>query len=242
MHENLIAKINSNSLVEKIKRITSGYDVYIVGGFIPSIILGKEITDIDFIIKDNFSEVLKILEKNLARKPILLGKHHPDKTYRFPTKLGLIDITECRGDFEQNLMQRDLTINTISFSLSRDEFLDPLDGLGDITKKVLRFTSEQSVLSDPIRLLRILRLISKFSDFQIEDESRSLIMKYAGKLNTSAPERIGFELKELFSGVGFLKGFEYFVQFGLFNELFPELVPAFQNPEIKERIQVSFNA
>ena len=46
MRENLIKKINSNKLVAKIKSITSGYDVYIVGGFIPSIILGKEITDI----------------------------------------------------------------------------------------------------------------------------------------------------------------------------------------------------
>ncbi|MCK4666283.1 hypothetical protein KAU33_06025, partial [Candidatus Dependentiae bacterium] len=69
-----------------------------------------------------------------------------------------------------------------------------------------------------------------------------LIMKYANKLKTSAPERIGFELKELFSGAGFIRGFEYFVQFGLFNELFPELTPVFQNPEINQRVQLSFNA
>jgi tRNA nucleotidyltransferase (CCA-adding enzyme) len=87
------------------------------------------------------------------------------------------------GDIElltQDAMQRELTINAIYQKLSTSEILDFTGrGIDDLRKRVLRCPrGKQNIVDDPLRVLRIIRLASRFffEGFVIEKETLDAMM------------------------------------------------------------------
>ncbi|MDD3626994.1 MAG: hypothetical protein PHV06_06705 [bacterium] len=225
MTEIISQRLKEEPKITKFQELFSGLEVYLVGGFLPSLLMAKPSNDFDFTFPPSESDnVFKVLKKQFGKEPFLLGKTHVEKTYRISTEWGIIDLTEFQESIEENLIKRDLTVNSIAVRLSDAGLIDPLKGLDDILQKRLAFNSEDSVVSDPIRILRFFRMLSRFPEFTPDERSLDLIKKHRKKINETALERIGFELKELFAGKGFILSFKLMTEMGITEEIFSELL------------------
>jgi tRNA nucleotidyltransferase (CCA-adding enzyme) len=73
----------------------------------------------------------------------------------------------------EDLRGRDFTVNAIALSLgkaSRGLLLDPANGLGDLSRRELRAIHNYALYDDPSRMLRMIRLRTRFS-FAIDERT-----------------------------------------------------------------------
>jgi putative nucleotidyltransferase with HDIG domain len=97
---------------------------------------------------------------------------------------------------EEDLAQRDFTVNAIALDLRSGELFDPFNGEEDLSERVLRQVNENSLSSDPLRCLRAAYFCAK-CDLKPEKETLENIIREIENLGNTAPERIGEELKKL---------------------------------------------
>jgi tRNA nucleotidyltransferase/poly(A) polymerase len=79
------------------------------------------------------------------------------------------------GTIHEDLRGRDFTVNAIALSLgkaSRGLLLDPTNGLGDLSHKELRATSNYALYDDPVRILRLIRLRTRLG-FTVDERTMS---------------------------------------------------------------------
>jgi tRNA nucleotidyltransferase (CCA-adding enzyme) len=95
------------------------------------------------------------------------------ETYEFPGALPTVK----RSTIQDDLHRRDFTINALAIRLDGDRFgelFDPLDGMSDLEKRLIRVLHAQSFMEDPTRILRAARYSGRYY-FQLEPETRTLI-------------------------------------------------------------------
>ena len=88
------------------------------------------------------------------------------------------------------MARRDFTVNAIAKRLRTGELLDPLDGRGDLARRVLRTTSPTSFRDDPLRIVRGLRFVSELG-FDLDPETERQMREWAPRLAHVSGERIG---------------------------------------------------
>jgi tRNA nucleotidyltransferase (CCA-adding enzyme) len=205
---------------------------YIVGGFVRDTILGKIPKDKDWVvINSNIDEMLSLgfilvgndfpvfihpnnrEEHALARRERKIGKGYSG----FKTDINNVSL-------EEDLMRRDLTINSIAFNPETNEYIDPFNGISDLKNKILKHTSD-AFMEDPLRVLRVARFNSRFPDFKI-DESTIRIMcalVLSGEINNLTPERVWLETEKAMSEKNPSIYFNVLDSCGALEILFPEL-------------------
>ena len=189
---------------EVLNNISSFFDneIYLVGGAVRDILLGKEnITDRDLIVVDEDAKVFsqKVAEFFEAK---FIPLDEANKIYRvvLADKINYLDITNpIEASMEKDILRRDLRVNAIAVNIKTGNFYDPTNGLGDIKNKVLNGISEDNFTDDPLRLLRIFRFYSILG-FEISDELMNISKKYCDLILKPAPERVEYELMKLFDG------------------------------------------
>ena len=105
------------------------------------------------------------------------------------------------GTLREDQERRDFTINAMSFSLQKENFgelVDPFDGLGDISRKLIRtpLDPDTTYSDDPLRMIRAIRFASQLS-FDILPESFESIKRNRGRLSILSIERINEELNKI---------------------------------------------
>jgi len=107
---------------------------------------------------------------------------------------------------EEDLIRRDLTINSLAVPLARwDEFrrtkdkkfvIDPFNGLRDLELGVLRHVSE-AFAEDPVRVLRVARFAARY-DFYVAPDTFDLMQRLvkSGELDSLTQERVYAELEK----------------------------------------------
>jgi len=73
--------------------------------------------------------------------------------------------------------------------------VDPFGGLADLERRVLRATTGQSFEGDPLRVLRLVRLLVRLPGFSVEPDTFELARGAAPRLPGIAAERIREELR-----------------------------------------------
>ncbi len=98
------------------------------------------------------------------------------------------------------MCRRDLTINAMARLTGDNVLIDPYGGRKDLQGKVLRHVSEAFV-EDPVRVLRLARFAAFFPDFEVADETMTLLQEMAksGELANLVPERVWQELGKALS-------------------------------------------
>ena len=205
--------------------------LYLVGGTVRDLMLGKSISDVDFVMSDDVINFSKGFGEIINARVIIFNKE-PD-TARIIINHGesYMDFSKMRGaNIIEDLMSRDLTINSMALDFDRlvkakDIILiDPCNGSYDLENRRINFTSESSIMNDPIRLLRAYRF-SALLDFLITDNAKSMIHDYRTLIKTVSGERVRDELFKILSvnnSVYYIKEMD---SVGLLEEIFPEIAP-----------------
>jgi poly(A) polymerase len=204
---------------------------YLVGGAIRDLLLGRPLgKDFDFVIHGDTEG----LAKEVARE---LGGHAFSLDEVFGTwrvilkkkkKRTELDFSALQGkDIIQDLGQRDFTVNSIAIHLKdlalpgEPCFIDPLDGLEDLKRKILRANSEESLRQDPLRMLRAFRFASTLR-FSVDEETLKMIHRNRDLIRRSAGERIRTEFFMALGEEGAGSFLQKLHQAGLLGEIFPE--------------------
>jgi putative nucleotidyltransferase with HDIG domain len=142
--------------------------------------------------------------------------HAPDRAWQ-------VDVTVLQGDsIEEDLAQRDFTVNAIAEPVEGGPLVDPHDGARDLERRCLRMVSEEAFDRDPLRVLRLARFVAGLG-FEAETATLDAAAKRAARIGDVAQERVFGELKHVVTSDGVLEGLALMAQLGLTEHVLPEL-------------------
>ena len=235
------------SLIEKAPLASSlaqafsakGYTLALVGGPVRDAILGRLGNDLDFTTNAKPDESKKILHG--------WAEHVWDTGIAFGTvagKLGdtTVEVTTYRSDIyekdsrkpevsfgdtiEGDLSRRDFRVNSMALELTgpAPQFIDPFDGLNDLTKKILQTPgkAEDSFSDDPLRMLRAARFASQLN-FEIAPNVLAAMKEMSSRLSIISAERIRDELSKILMSENPRLGITILVDTGLAGIVLPEI-------------------
>jgi len=225
----LLMKV-SNFLAEQ------GIESYVVGGLIRDSLLGRETADIDIALAADALEITPKIAAALGGKYVVLDKVNRvgrlvllDKESTLTKQQRVLDFTTFEGNINQNLAQRDFTIDAMAFDLgqlakrsSDIELIDPFNGRSDLEQGMIRVVATTAFESDAVRLLRAVRLAAELG-FSIDKKTETLIGQHSHLITSVAGERVREELLRLLAIAGAGQFLTYLDKLGLLTAVFPDL-------------------
>jgi len=197
-------------------------EVYLVGGAIREMLTGGMPKDYDLVLSDEAD--LSRFEGYLGAKAFPLGRK-PFNMKRITIDGLTFDCTIIEGPIEEDLWRRDFTINAIAYDLRRRRIIDPLLGLEDLKRRLIRCPRRENLRADPLRMLKAVRHLCSLRGFALSDELLRAITEERSLLSGVARERIKYELDRILLSDNVFLGMEVLERTGLLYEIFPELLP-----------------
>lgn len=210
---------------------------YLVGGAVRDMLMGVDPKDRDYVVVGSTPEMMLAdgYEQVGADFPVFLkdGSEYALARREKKTGVGYLGFTSEFGvdvTLEDDLMRRDLTINSMAFEAELDNpgsFLvhDYFGGHDDIHAKVLRHTSD-AFAEDPVRVLRLARFRARFgADWTVAPETVRLVasMGRAGVLHELTAERVWKELSRALMEPCPRLFFDTLLEADVLHILFPEV-------------------
>jgi tRNA nucleotidyltransferase (CCA-adding enzyme) len=177
--------------------------IYCVGGAVRDELLGRPVTDRDWVVTGATPEQMAALGfRPVGRDfPVFL---HPDTHEEYA--LARTERKTARGyrgfqihsspevTLEDDLRRRDLTINAIARTAD-GALIDPWGGQDDLRARRLRHVSD-AFAEDPVRILRLARFAARLPDFSVAPETLALARQMVdeGEVDALVPERVWQEL------------------------------------------------
>jgi len=223
---------------------------FIVGGAVRDILLGNEKKDIDIAIKGDSLNIAKDFAKDRRGSFVLLDADF--QTARVVKNGYFLDISAMRGNsIHDDLSERDITINAMAIPLSevksqesevRSRTIDPFNGKNDLADKIIRMVSEENLIKDPLRILRIYRFAAALN-FSIEDDTLSAAERLAPLISSVAVERIAEELRYIVRLDNSYKTMKALLDNKILANIFPELKEdfRFQGLELYKNVEDILN-
>jgi len=218
----------------------NGYKIYLVGGYVRDLLLGKPSKDIDITVIGNGIEFAKIVCKFLENSTLTIFKNFLTAHLNYNNYE--IEIVSARkesykrdsrkpivsgGTLYDDIQRRDFTINSIAVSLENDnygEIIDFFGGINDLKNKIIKTTNDPNITfsDDPLRMLRAIRFATTL-DFYIEKDTFLGIKRNVERINIVSVERITEELNKILLANKPSKGFILLQKSGLLKIILPEL-------------------
>ncbi|HEY6566403.1 MAG TPA: CCA tRNA nucleotidyltransferase [Actinomycetota bacterium] len=216
---------------------TAGHELYLVGGSVRDMVLGRTAPDLDFTTGAHPTETTRLL-RNWADRQYLVG-------VRWGTVGALkdghrLEITTFRQevyaeehrkpsvtfgkDLDTDLSRRDFTINAMAIALPGGGFVDPYGGIRHLAARVLDtpLDPDVSFSDDPLRMVRAARFVGQL-DVVPAPRVVEAMRAMRARLEIVSPERIRDELDKLLVSDHPAKGLELLVQTGVADLFLPEL-------------------
>ncbi|MGZ6970419.1 MAG: hypothetical protein ACXVID_02005 [Thermoanaerobaculia bacterium] len=138
-----------------------------IGGAVRDAFLGRIGGDLDLVAPKGRAEAFaKELSARAGSRVVPLGAP-PKRILKVPFRSHEIDVWEETGDRGTDLLRRDFTVNTLSFSLPAGTFASAPGALADLKAKRLAPPRRGVFLEDPLRVLRAARFLAELPDFHI---------------------------------------------------------------------------
>ncbi len=175
--------------------------LYLVGGAVRDAYLRRPTTDIDIAVDGDAIGLARRVVNWLGGDIFVMDRDRGVARVlatRADVRVSL-DFARFRGDtLEQDLRDRDFTMNAMAVDLrgNLQVLIDPLGGITDLRRKVLRCCSSRSFADDPVRMLRAVRLSAQF-DLKIHPEAAADIRARSAALAQASGERLRDELFKL---------------------------------------------
>ncbi len=219
-----------------------GIQVYLVGGAVRDILLGKTPKDYDFGTSASPEQIENAIT-NAGRKTYCVGKKFGTIgfKYKLDDEVGseYVEITTFRtekyepnnrrptveftNDLKEDMSRRDFTINAMAMG-NGGEIIDYFNGQQDLQNGVIKCVDnpKQRFKEDPLRILRAVRFATKYG-FEIESET----MRYCSKMNFRlldiSKERWVMELDKILSSDNVKVGLDLLMDLGSFKVMIPVL-------------------
>ena len=192
--------------------------VYVVGGIVRDLIIGREPGDIDLsVIGDASAFSTELATRTGAPVPT----ESQFLTFKINTSgsvpgISSIDIVTARSEsytepaalpevspatVEDDLSRRDFTINAMALSLSSHDLgnlVDPSNGFGDIMRKRIKVLHDLSFVDDPTRMFRAIRYSTRLG-FSIDSRTKELISESLQNIDQLSGTRIRNEFELILS-------------------------------------------
>ncbi|MDE5773777.1 MAG: CCA tRNA nucleotidyltransferase [Muribaculaceae bacterium] len=218
-----------------------GREVYVVGGFVRDLMLGRPCNDLDFVTVGSGIELAEEVARSLGmRKRLTVYANYG--TAQICTHGLELEFVGARresyhrnsrnpivedGTLDDDQKRRDFTINAMAICLNADrygELVDPFDGVEDLQRKVIRtpLDPDTTFSDDPLRMLRAIRFATQLS-FSIDPVTFESIKRNAGRIEIITKERINDELGKIMRSSRPSVGFKLLDKAGLLQLIIPEL-------------------
>ena len=198
-------------VLKELKTLSTSMEAYVAGGPVRDWLLGRKVLDLDLVVPDGAIALARRFAQSTTGHFVMLDEK--EKVARVVCKDFILDFSQYRDmakNIEEDLFQRDFTINAMALPLSSAlpflnnhsqltahssqlSILDPTGGLTDLDNQIIRAISQKNLESDPLRLLRAYRFRSQL-DFEIEQCTWDYISDLSGSIDSVASERISHEL------------------------------------------------
>lgn len=201
--------------------LAAGDDVecHLVGGVLRDRALGLPSHDIDVVVSSRGKEIAGRLAEALPARFVLLGGKE-FASYRLVGEDLVVDIWDRAGtSLHQDLARRDFTVNAIALDARTAEVVDPFGGTGDLQRRVLRATTADSFTGDPLRVLRLARLLLQLPGFSADPDTLGLARQASHRLSEIAAERVRDELTLLFNHPEAARGLTLLIALDLYPGL-----------------------
>jgi tRNA nucleotidyltransferase (CCA-adding enzyme) len=209
-------------------REASEAPVYLVGGAVRDLLLGRGRADIDLVALGDAAALgaalgAEVVEhERFATAKARLDGHEVDiataRSETYPSPGALPEVEPATG-IETDLRRRDFTINAMAIPLAGESrLIDPQGGHGDLEAGLLRVLHPGSFIDDPTRALRAARYAARFG-FALEAETERLLRE--ADLGTVSLDRREAEMLRLAGEENAVRALELVAAWGL-EEIQPE--------------------
>ena len=195
-------------------------DVWLVGGAVRDILLGRELTDWDLVTTGDAEAVARAHARAIGAPVFPLSERHG--AWRVVGEEREVDVTAAPDGIAADLLRRDLTVNAIAVRLGDGEVVAVPGALDDVDARVLRAVSDRSFADDPLRLLRLVRLAAEL-DLAIDGGTAEQARRDAGRAAEPAGERQRAELERILLSRDPVDGLRRLDDLGLLAVVLPEL-------------------
>ncbi|WP_456399597.1 hypothetical protein [Mesoaciditoga sp.] len=174
-------------------------DLYVVGGAVRDLLLGRKPVEYDLITTSPLENIsLKTFAPSNNGKTV--GIYYKGVKY---------DVTHYE-DLYEDLKRRDFTINSMAIPVEKDgklntkNIVDPCNGKNDLKNGILRTFKAQNLFQDPVRVIRGLRFIAE-ENLNIDPPTLIAMRKAIKYISQSAKERVFPPLERFVNGRYFSK-------------------------------------
>lgn len=207
----------------------AGGTVFLVGGLVRDLLLGRELKDIDIEVHDLELEPLKSIlafygaVQEVGKSFGVLKWHGVDWSiprYDGPGRKPAVIVDPHLGVVKA-LERRDVTMNAMAINVARNELVDPFSGEKDLHAHRLRVPNAERFIEDPLRFFRVMQFIGRFEmapDKELTELCRTMDITHVSR------ERIDAEYEKLLLlSPAPSRGFRWLHALGRLEELLPEL-------------------
>lgn len=243
---------NLSSLIEKDSRFSrvieaakrlgadTETDVYLVGGYVRDLLLGRELSDIDLMVVGDGIAFARRLANALSVSTIIPFPEFG--TAAIPFEAGPIEVATARTEsyqassrkpnirrasLEEDLSRRDFTINAMALSISQEAFgelADPFGGVHDLMKKLIRtpLDPDTTFSDDPLRILRAARLAAQL-EFHFDEVTVHSMKRQGDRIRIVSSERVTAEFYKILSAKRPSIALDWLQTVGVLPAVFPEI-------------------
>lgn len=209
----------------------AGYEVYVVGGAVRDMLLGRTPKEYDVCTDACPRAVMTIAAENKIKAYrkgaafgvmawIVDGEEIEIATYRteiYGRDAHRPEKVEFVWALEDDLARRDFTVNAMAMNL-HGEIFDPFGGRKALREGVLRAVGdpEERFEEDALRIFRACRFVAEYG-FTIEDETREAIVSALPRVAGLSVERVRDEIDKMLVAPQAVKGLRLMQETGLFS-------------------------
>ncbi|KAF0152867.1 MAG: polynucleotide adenylyltransferase/metal dependent phosphohydrolase [Ignavibacteria bacterium] len=239
---NLKETLAQFSFISKLTEVAStrNEQVYLVGGFVRDILLGRLKNEMDFLIVGDGTAFAKELADTLGVNEVVIFKNFGTAHFdyegidlefvgarRESYNKGSRNPKVTGGTLDDDLDRRDFTVNTLAVSINKKDFgelLDKFNGLEDLKKKIIKtpLNPLKTFDDDPLRIMRAFRFASQLN-FEIEPQVLEAASQMAERLTIVSQERITDEFLKILESPKPSIGLKLLFESGVMKVIFPEI-------------------